>query len=129
MSPDDTKVLTQTPIETTGDAIVASMVAGGVDHLFFTSGSEIGFYQEAVAKARAHGHNNPLRLITVPHEHISLNAALGYAAVSGRPAATAVHVDVGTLHMGGAIHTAWRSGLPVIMTAGFPPTAATGSMP
>ncbi|MBT5049568.1 MAG: thiamine pyrophosphate-requiring protein [Rhodospirillaceae bacterium] len=129
MSPDNTQATAQTPIETTGDAIVASMAAGGVDHLFFTSGSEIGFYQEAVAKARAHGHNNPIRLITVPHEHISLNAALGYAAVSGRPAATAVHVDVGTLHMGGAIHTAWRSGLPVVMTAGYPPTAATGSMP
>lgn len=129
MSPDDAKVTVQTPIENTGDAIVAAMVAGGVDHLFFTSGSEIGFYQEAVAKALAHGHNNPMRLVTVPHEHISLNAALGYAAVSGRPAATAVHVDVGTLHMGGAIHTAWRSGLPVIMTAGFPPTAAAGSMP
>jgi len=129
MSQHKTKASVQTPVETTGDAIVASMVAGGVDHLFFTSGSEIGFYQEAVAKARAHGHNNPMRLVTVPHEHISLNAALGYAAVSGRPAATAVHVDVGTLHMGGAIHTAWRSGLPVVMTAGFPPTAATGSMP
>ena len=88
MSPDNTQATAQTPIETTGDAIVASMAAGGVDHLFFTSGSEIGFYQEAVAKARAHGHNNPIRLITVPHEHISLNAALGYAAVSGRPAAT-----------------------------------------
>jgi acetolactate synthase-1/2/3 large subunit len=129
MSPDNSTALAETPIDNTGDAIVAAMVAGGVDHLFFTSGSEIGFYQEAVAKARAHGHNNPMRLITVPHEHISLNAALGYAALSGRPAATAVHVDVGTLHMGGAIHTAWRSGLPVVMTAGFPPTAATGSMP
>ena len=52
MSPDSSEVSVQTPIETTGDAIVAAMVAGGVDHLFFTSGSEIGFYQEAVAKAR-----------------------------------------------------------------------------
>jgi acetolactate synthase-1/2/3 large subunit len=104
------------------------MRAGGVDHLFFTSGSEIGFYQEAIAKSKAHGHNDPMRLITVPLEHVSLNAALGYAAVSGKPAATAAHVDCGTLHYGGAIHTAWRSGLPVIMTAGFPPTAAAGSM-
>jgi acetolactate synthase-1/2/3 large subunit len=32
------------------------------------------------------------------------------------------------LHYGGAIHTAWRSSLPVIMTAGFPPTAASGTM-
>ena len=121
-------VQSETPIESVGDAIVAAMRAGGVDHLFFTSGSEIGFYQEAIAKSRAHGHNNPMRLITVPLEHVSLNAALGYAAVSGKPAATAAHVDCGTLHYGGAIHTAWRSSLPVIMTAGFPPTAASGTM-
>jgi acetolactate synthase I/II/III large subunit len=121
-------VQTETPIDSVGDAIVAAMQAGGVDHLFFTSGSEIGFYQEAIAKSRAHGHNNPMRLVTVPLEHVSLNAALGFAAVSGRPAATAAHVDCGTLHYGGAIHTAWRSSLPVIMTAGFPPTAASGTM-
>jgi len=121
-------VQSETPIDSVGDAIVAAMRAGGVDHLFFTSGSEIGFYQEAIAKSRAHGHNNPMRLITVPLEHVSLNAALGYAAVSGKPAATAAHVDCGTLHYGGAIHTAWRSSLPVIMTAGFPPTAASGTM-
>ena len=122
-------VQSETPIDSVGDAVVAAMTAGGVDHLFFTSGSEIGFYQEAIAKARAHGHNNPLRLVTVPLEHVSLNAALGYAAVSGKPAATAAHVDCGTLHYGGAIHTAWRSSLPVIMTAGFAPTAASFSMP
>jgi acetolactate synthase-1/2/3 large subunit len=37
-------------------------------------------------------------------------------------------VDCGTQHHGGALHTAWRSGLPVIMTAGAPPTAAAGTM-
>jgi acetolactate synthase-1/2/3 large subunit len=124
----DKPVQSETPIDNVGDAIVAAMRAGGVDHLFFTSGSEIGFYQEAIAKSRAHGHNDPMRLVTVPLEHVSLNAALGFAAVSGRPAATAAHVDCGTLHYGGAIHTAWRSGLPVVMTAGFPPTAASGTM-
>ncbi len=129
MTVQDKTAPTQTPVDTAGDAIVAAMVAGGVDHLFFTSGSEIGFYQEAISKSRAHGHNHPMRLVTVPLEHCSLNAALGYAMVSGRPAATAAHVDCGTLHYGGAIHTAWRSGLPVIMTAGFPPTASMGSMP
>ena len=60
-------------------AIVAAVAAGGIDHLFFTSGSEIGFFQEATAKARALGHNKPVRLVTVPHEHASLNAALGFA--------------------------------------------------
>ena len=128
MSSNGNSVKSETPIDSVGDAIVAAMTAGGIDHLFFTSGSEIGFYQEAIAKSKAHGHNNPLRLVTVPLEHVSLNAALGYAAVSGKPVATAAHVDCGTLHYGGAIHTAWRSGLPVVMTAGYAPTAASGSM-
>jgi acetolactate synthase-1/2/3 large subunit len=128
VSSNGNRVQSETPIDSVGDAIVAAMQAGGVDHLFFTSGSEIGFYQEAIAKAKAHGHNNPIKLVTVPLEHVSLNAALGYAAVSGKPVATAAHVDCGTLHYGGAVHTAWRAGLPVVMTAGFPPTAAAGTM-
>ena len=131
MSPDESKTgsTSNTGVDTYADAIVAAMAAGGIDHLFFTSGSDIGFFQEATSKARVLGHNNPVRLITVPLEHISLNAALGFAAVTGRPAATAVHVDVGTLHYGGAIHTAWRSRLPVLMTAGYPPTSAPGTLP
>lgn len=109
-----------------GDAIVAAMVAGGVDHLFFTSGSEICFYQEAIAKAIANGKPAP-RLITMTHEHAGLNAALGYAMVSGRPAATAVHVDAGTLHQGGALHSAMHANLPILLTAGLPPTSYSGT--
>src|SRR3954462_12231360 len=110
-----------------GEAIVASMIAAGIDHLFFASGTEMGFYQEADAKARAKGAKAP-RLILMTHECPCLNAALGYAAVSGKPAVTTAHVDVGTQHHGCALHTAWRSGLPVLMTAGAPATSPVGSM-
>ena len=89
----------EAPADNVGDAMIAAVAAGGIDHLFFTSGSEIGFFQESTAKAKAMGHNKPLRLITVPREHAALNAALGFAAVAGRPA----------------------------ITAGFPPTAFAGS--
>jgi acetolactate synthase-1/2/3 large subunit len=118
----------EAPAENVGEAIVAAIAAGGIDHVFFTSGSEIAFLQEAIAKARALRRGRPIRLVSVPHEHASLNAALGYAAVSGRPAMAAAHVDAGTLNYGGALHTAWRSGLPVLITAGIPPTAYAGSM-
>ena len=118
---------TTAPADYRGDAVVAAMALGGVDHLFFTSGSELAFYQESISKARHHNRPVP-RLVTVTHEHVSLNAALGYAAVSGKCAATAAHVDCGTQHYGGAIHTAWRSGLPVMITAGGAPSAYTGSM-
>ena len=110
-----------------GDAVVAAMAAAGVEFLFFTSGAEISFYQEALAKAMAQGLNAP-KLITVTHEHASLNAALGCAAVSRKPVATAAHVDCGTQHYGGAIHTAWHAALPVLITAGLPPVAYPGSM-
>ncbi len=129
MSKSESTAWIEVPADDAGDAIVAAMAAGGIDHLFFTSGSEIAFYQEATAKARAHGDNRVPRLITVPHEHASLNAALGFAAVSGRPAATAAHVDCGTMHYGGAVTTAWRSNLPVVITAGFPPTAYSFTQP
>lgn len=110
-----------------GEAVVSAMGLAGIEYIFFTSGSEICFYQEAVAKLTSEGRPTP-KLITITHEHVGLNAALGYAAVSGRPAVTAVHVDAGTLHQGGAVHTAYRSGLPVLMTAGAPPTSYPGSI-
>lgn len=110
------------------DAMLASMKLGGVDNLFFVSGTELTFFQEGVARAREHSWPTP-RLITMTHEGVALHAALGNAMVTGQPAATAVHVDVGTLNYGAAIHTAWRGGYPVLIMAGTGPRAYPGSMP
>ena len=122
----DSRAWIEVPADDNGDAMIAAMAEAGVEYIFFTSGSEIGFYQEAVAKAHAQGRKAP-KLITVTHEHASLNAALGYAAVSGMPAVTAAHVDCGTQHYGGAVHTAFHSGLPVVITGGGSPTSYPGS--
>lgn len=123
----ESRAWVEVPAEDNGDAMIAAMAEAGVDYIFFTSGSEIGFYQEAVAKAHAQGRRAP-KLITVTHEHANLNAALGYAAVSGKPAVTAAHVDCGTQHYGGAVHTAFHSGLPVMITGGGSPTSYPGSI-
>ncbi len=122
----ETRAWIEVPADDNGDAIIAAMAEAGVEYIFFTSGSEIGFYQEAVAKAHAKGRSAP-KLITVTHEHASLNAALGYAAVAGKPAVTAAHVDCGTQHYGGAVHTAFHCGLPVVITGGGSPTSYPGS--
>ncbi len=94
---------------------------------FLSPVSEIAFWQESIAKANERGWPAP-KLITVTHEAVALNAALGTAMVRNQPAATAVHVDVGTLNYGGAIHTAWRGNYPVLITAGTGPRAYPGSM-
>ena len=118
---------TRTGADEWSDALMASMKLGGVDHLFFVSGSEIAFYQESAAKAKEREWPAP-RLITMTHEGAALNAAIGSSMVSGQPAATAVHVDVGTLNYGAGIHTAWRGGYPVLMMAGAGPRAYPGTM-
>lgn len=110
----------------TGDVIVAAMAAGGIEYLFFNSGSDVMFYQEAAAKALAHRRPAP-RLVTVPHETVALNAAVGYAMVTGRPAATAVHTDVGVLNYGAALHAASSGEHPVLITAGGAPHAYPGT--
>lgn len=110
------------------DAIVAAMKLGGVDRLFFVSGTEINFFQEAIAKAEQRGTPAP-KLVTMVHESVALNAALGSTMMSGRPAASVVHVDVGTFHYGAALHTAWRGGYPVLIMGGTGPRAFPGSMP
>jgi acetolactate synthase-1/2/3 large subunit len=116
------------PADDWADAIVASMKLGGVDHFFFVSGSELAFYQEAVAKAGQRGWPTP-KLITVTHEGAAINAALGASMVTGNPTATAAHVDVGTFNYGGGLHTAWRGSYPVLITGGAGPRAYPGSMP
>ncbi len=118
---------TEVRADEASDAIVQAMALGGVEYLFFTSGSEIMFYQEAIAKARDLGRPAP-KLITMTHEHPSLNAAIGYSQATGKPVATAAHVDVGTQNYGGAVHTAYRGHVPVLITAGGPPTSYPGSM-
>src|SRR5438309_1540452 len=50
---------TEVPADERGDAIVAAMGLGGVDYMFFNSGSEIMFMQEAMAKANALGRPAP----------------------------------------------------------------------
>jgi acetolactate synthase I/II/III large subunit len=109
------------------DAVVASMKLGGIDHMFFVSGTELAYYQEAVVKAGVKNWPAP-QLVTMIHESAALHAAIGAAMVSGKPSAACAHVDVGTLHYGAAIHTAWRANAPVLITAGNAPRAFPGSM-
>jgi acetolactate synthase I/II/III large subunit len=116
------------PAEEWSDVIVAAMKLGGIDFLFFISGTEMAFFQEAVAKAEQLGRPTP-KLMTMVHEGVALNAAIGYSMMTGKPAATAVHVDVGTLHQGAAVHAAWHDRCPILMTAGAGPRAFPNQMP
>lgn len=116
------------PAEQAAEALMASMKLNGIDHLWFTSGTELAFFQEVPVKHTALGRPTP-RIMTMTHESVALGAAMGETMLTGKPSATAAHVECGMINAGGAIHNADRGHYPVLMMSGYPPSAETGSVP
>ncbi|WCK57302.1 thiamine pyrophosphate-requiring protein (plasmid) [Aneurinibacillus sp. Ricciae_BoGa-3] len=116
-----------TPIYTTADAMIDTLVDAGVDCIFANIGSDHPAIVESWAKADVQGRTLP-KIIICPHEMVALSAAHGYAQVTGRPQAVFVHVDVGTQNMGGAIHNATRGRIPVFIFSGASPVTQEGEL-
>src|ERR1700704_6567788 len=102
--------------EQAAEAMMASMKLNGIDRLWFTSGTELAFFQEVPVKHKALGRPTPT-IMTMTHENAALSAAI------------AAHVECGMINAGGSIHNADRGHYPVLMTSGYPPSAESGSVP
>jgi len=100
--------------------LVEILADEGVGHLFMNPGTDTAPIQEALAAARAAATPHPDTILCI-HEHVALSAAIGHHQLSGRPQAVLVHVDAGTLNLGGALHNAQRNGTPVVIMAGRSP--------
>ncbi|QBR90291.1 thiamine pyrophosphate-requiring protein [Microbacterium wangchenii] len=111
-----------------GQLIVDALREAGVTHLFANFGSDHPAIIEALAADRESGIDSPV-VILCPHEYTALSAAHGYAAVTGKPQAVFVHTDVGTANLGGAVHNAARSRVPVFVFAGLTPYTLEGELP
>jgi len=116
------------PAAQAAEALMASMKLNGIDRLWFTSGTELAFFQEVPVKHQALGRPTP-KIMTMTHENAALSAAMGETMITGRPSATAAHVECGMINAGGSIHNADRGHYPVLMTSGYPPSAEAGSVP
>jgi acetolactate synthase-1/2/3 large subunit len=116
------------PAEQAAEAMLASMKLNGIERVWFTSGTELAFLQEVPVKHQALGRPTP-RIMTMTHENAALSAAAGETMITGKPSATAAHVECGMINAGGAIHNADRGHYPVLMMSGYPPSAETGSVP
>src|SRR5881394_1428021 len=116
------------PAEQGAEAMLASMKLNGIDRVWFTSGTELAFFQEVPVKHQALGRPTPA-IMTMTHENAALAAACGETMLTGKPSATAAHVECGMINAGGSIHNADRGHYPVLMMSGYPPSAETGSVP
>lgn len=111
-----------------GALLIDALRSAGVTHLFANFGSDHPAIIEALAQDRDRGIETPI-VILCPHEYSALSAAHGYAAVTGEPQAVFVHTDVGTANLGGAVHNAARSRVPVFVFAGLTPYTLEGELP
>jgi acetolactate synthase I/II/III large subunit len=100
----------------------------GVRYLFINPGTDTAPVQEALAGARAAGSPSP-RAVLCTHEFIALSSAMGHYLASGTPQAVLVHVDAGTLNLGGAVHNAQRNRVPAVIFAGRSPYSVTPDIP
>ncbi|MGH3328782.1 MAG: thiamine pyrophosphate-requiring protein [Streptomycetales bacterium] len=126
----DTAAGASKPWDTFPDAaseLVGTLADEGVECLFINPGTDTAPVQEAMASARAKGTAHP-RTVLCTHEFVALSAAMGHYFVSGRPQALMVHVDAGTLNLGGAIHNAQRNRVPAVIFAGRSPYTTAGDI-
>lgn len=100
----------------------------GVQHLFINPGTDTAPVQEALAGARAAGSPSP-RAVLCTHEFVALSSAMGHYLATGTPQAVLVHVDAGTLNLGGAVHNAQRNRVPAVIFAGRSPYSISPDIP
>lgn len=59
-----------------------------------------------------------IRYILALHEDVAVAAAMGWAVMTGRPGVVNLHVAPGLAHGLGNVYNAWRSRIPLVVTAG-----------
>ncbi|MFD1706244.1 thiamine pyrophosphate-requiring protein [Siminovitchia sediminis] len=112
---------------TTGTAFLEALQEAGVKYIFANLGSDHPSIIESLARAKQENKELPT-VITCPHEFVALSAAHGYAQATGEPQAVLVHVECGTQNLGGAIHNAFKSRVPVLVFAGASPYTQEGEL-
>jgi acetolactate synthase-1/2/3 large subunit len=116
------------PVENGAEAFLELLNANGVKYIFINPGSDIIPILEASAKFKLLSRKSP-ELILCQHESLALTAAHGYFMATHKPQAVLVHLDVGTLQVGGALHNAQRGNAGIVFCAGRPPWTFEGEMP
>lgn len=114
-------------VQTGGEAFVEMMNSNGVDYLFLNSGTDTFPIQEGIAKLREKGRPTP-EVILCPDEGTAIAAAHGYFNVTRKPQVVLVHVDAGTMQLGGGMHNAQRGRAGIVLCAGRAPMTFDGEL-
>src|SRR3954465_10245949 len=109
------------PQMTTAEAIVASLIAHGLDTIYALPSVQNDHLFDALFKA-----SNRIRTIHTRHEQGAAYMALGAALATGRPHAYAVVPGPGLLNSAAALLTAYSMNAPVLALVGQIPEGDIG---
>jgi acetolactate synthase-1/2/3 large subunit len=97
------------------EALLRTLVTGGVDICFANPGTSEMHIMDATARVPE------LRLIPCLFEGVATGAADGYARMTGRPAATLLHLGPGLANGLANLHNAGKAGTPIVNIVGEHP--------
>jgi acetolactate synthase-1/2/3 large subunit len=110
-----------------GSDVVADLLRGlGIEYVTVMPGSTFRGLQDSLVNYT--GNRDP-SLLLCTHENVAVGIARGYARVTGRPMAVALHNIVGLLNGSMEIHDAWCDRVPVLVIGGTGPVDATKRRP
>src|SRR5580700_6834167 len=108
---------------TTAEAMVAALIAHGLDTIYALPGVHNDVLFDALFKAA-----DRIRTVHTRHEQGAAYMALGAALATGRPQAYSVVPGPGLLNSAAALLTAYGTNAPVLALIGHIPQAAIGRM-
>jgi acetolactate synthase-1/2/3 large subunit len=109
------------------EAYLEILADRGIDYLFGNAGTDFAPLIEAYSRCRVNGVKVP-EPVTCPHENVAICMAQGYYAMTGRPQAVMVHVNVGTANAMCGLINAFKGNIPVLFSAGRTPFTETDTM-
>jgi thiamine pyrophosphate-dependent acetolactate synthase large subunit-like protein len=108
------------------DAVADLLRALDVEFVALTPGASFrGLHDSLVNRL---GNARPAMLLAL-HEESAVAIAHGYARVTGRPMAVALHANVGLMHATMAIFNAWCDRIPMLLLGGVGPMDAMQRRP
>jgi thiamine pyrophosphate-dependent acetolactate synthase large subunit-like protein len=108
------------------DAIADTLRALGIDYIAINPGASFRGLHDSLVN---HLGNERPQLLLCIHEESAVAIAHGYAKVTGRAMAVAVHSNVGLFHATMAMFNAWCDRMPVLVIGATGPVDATKRRP
>lgn len=115
------------PAEAWGSDRIARLLAElGTEYICLNPGSSFRGLHDSLVNYL--GNKKP-QMLTCLHEEHAVAIAHGYAKVTGRPLAVALHANVGLMHATMAIFNAWCDRVPMMILGGTGPMDAAKRRP